>query len=498
MSDDEAKKRAGGSDERVVTPAHTPPDGASTTATWQGDGDGALTYVATAGWTVLRAEEAPTAEVFSVSYVADTAADRPVTFVFNGGPGAASAYLHVGVAGPLRVAFPDDGTLPPAPARVIDNPQSWLAFTDLVFIDPVGTGFSRLLPPKDGEDAKADRYYRPKSDLAAMGQFISRWLTANRRWDAPVLLAGESYGGYRVGRLARRLQEDVGVGLVGIVLISPALELDMLSGTDYDVLGWVDRLPTMAMAAHHHGRCRVDGDLTAVTDAASAFATGPYASYLLRGAGADPQEREATLDRLADLLGLAPELVRRHRGRISIETFARELLRDERRVLGLYDATVTAVDPFPDRHPYPGPDPTLAGTAHVFTTAVNHVLRDWLGVTTEREYTLLNMDVNTAWKPDEDTHALEIASGASDDLRHGLALNPHLRAVLVNGRHDLATPWPTTRRVRDLLHLDPATAGRVTTAVYDGGHMFYTRETSRRAFTADVAALVRDATAAAG
>jgi carboxypeptidase C (cathepsin A) len=132
----------------------------------------------------------------------------------------------------------------------------------------------------------------------------------------------------------------------------------------------------------------------------------------------------------------------------------------------------------------------------VFTTAANHVLRDWLGVTTEREYTLLNMDVNKAWKPDADTHALELSAGASDDLRYGLALNPHLRALLVHGRHDLVTPWATTQRVRDLLDLDPATAGRVTTAVYDGGHMFYTRDASRRAFTADVAALVDAATSA--
>jgi carboxypeptidase C (cathepsin A) len=494
---EETQQPAGGDDARVVTPAHTPPEGASTTATWRPDDGAALDYTATAGWTVLRAEEAPTAEVFSVSYVADADEARPVTFVFNGGPGAASAYLHVGVAGPLRVDFPTDGRLPSAPARVVDNADSWLAFTDLVFIDPVGTGFSRLLPPKEGDkDADTERYYRPSSDLAAMGQFISRWLTTNRRWDAPVLLAGESYGGYRVGRLARRLQQDVGVGLVGVILISPALELDMLAGTDYDVLAWVDRLPTMAAAAHHHGRSRVDGDLAAITSAAVAFATGPYASLLLRGASADPDEREATLGTVGDLLGLDGNIVRRHRGRVRIDTFARELLRDERRVLGLYDATVTAIDPFPDRDPYPGPDPTLAGTAHVFTTAVNHVLRDWLGVTTEREYTLLSMDVNKAWKPDDDTHALELSSGASDDLRYGLALNPHLRALLVHGQHDLVTPWATTQRVRDLLDLDPATAGRVTTAVYDGGHMFYTREASRRAFTADVAALVVAATSA--
>lgn len=486
--------------DRVVTPTHEPPAGAETAASWVGPDGATLDYTASAGWVVLRDGETPTAEVFSVSYV--VAADdggaglrhRPVMFVFNGGPGAASAYLHVGVAGPRTVAFGEDGAILPAPAQVVDNPDSWLAVADLVFIDPVGTGFSRLLPAGDDEEREQDRYYRPKADLAAMGQFIARWLTDHGRWDAPVLLAGESYGGYRVGRMARTLQADVGVGLAGIVLISPALEIDALGGSDYDVLAWIDRLPTMALAALHHGRGRVSGDVEEVTAAALDFARGPYVRLLLRGAGLPDDERAATLALLGDLLGLDPAVVERHRGRVPVPVFARELLRDERRLLGIYDATVTTIDPFPDRDPSPGPDPTLVGLDHVFTTGANHVVRDWIGVSTQRDYVLLSMEVNAAWKPDEDTHALQLVDGASDDLRYGLSLNPHMQTLIVHGRHDLVTPWATTRRLLDLLHLDEGARGRIATAVYDGGHMFYTRAASRRSFTADVTALVERAT----
>ncbi len=218
----------------------------------------------TSGWTVLRKEDKPLAEVFSTSYVATTTdAARPVTFVFNGGPGASSAYLHVGLVGPRRVDIPADGTMPVPPPRLVHNDESWLAFTDLVFIDPVGTGFSRLIdpPPGQGKDDAADphEYFSTARDLQAMCEFIRRWLSDNSRWGAAVLIAGESYGGYRVGRLTRLLQET-GVVLSGSILISPALEPAHLSTFfgwgDYNIVPWIDVLPTMAAAAAHHGRSR--------------------------------------------------------------------------------------------------------------------------------------------------------------------------------------------------------------------------------------------------
>jgi carboxypeptidase C (cathepsin A) len=488
---------------------HEPPQGAETTATWTAGGV-TIDYAASAKWLVLRKKDKPAAEIFSVSYVASSGdADRPVTFVFNGGPGASSAYLHVGAVGPQRVAFPPDGTLPPMPPRLVQNEESWLAFTDLVFVDPVGTGFSRVIEPekKDGDKPGDDKkkgdatdpkeYFGYKRDLESLCEFMGRWLSSNGRWGSPVLIAGESYGGYRVGRLVRMLQETAGIGLNGAILISPALEISTLASTDYDVLGWVDLLPTMAAAAAHHGRSRAFDAGTALDDVlheAEEFATGDFTAFLTRGASMPTAERERILTRLADLLGLAYDIVSRAEGRITIRVFSRELLRDERKVLGLYDATITATDPFPDRESFGGPDPTLSGIGAAYTMAINRQLRSEIGVETDREYTLLSYEVNAAWKDDAEAHFFVPPVGATDDFRYGMSLNPHMKAFITHGRFDLVTPYYASDRLRNLMRLDPAMADRLTVRHFGGGHMFYAWEASRRDFAAAIASFVADAT----
>jgi carboxypeptidase C (cathepsin A) len=498
---------------RAPKPDHEPPPGAEASATWSGAGV-SINYTVSANWTVLRKDDQPVAEIFSVSYLADAdggADARPLTFIFNGGPGASSAYLQMGVVGPTRVAFPPDGTLPAMPPRLVENEESWLAFTDLVFVDPVGTGFSRVIDPdagaaKDsaekqgrenpGETDRAREFFGYKRDLESLCEFVGRWLSRTRRWGSPVFVAGESYGGYRVGRLVRMLQETAGVGLSGAILISPALELGALSPGDYDALGWIDTLPTMALAAVHHGRSRAFAAGTAaegVQRETEAFATGDYASFLARGASVPASERERILARLADLIGLPVELVTRVEGRISITRFVRELLRDERRVLGLYDATITTVDPFPDRERFEGADPTLAGFAPAFSTAINRQLRREIGVETDREYIVLSYEVFQAWRNDAPEHFFVPPVGATDDLRYGMSLNPHMKAFITHGRYDLVTPYYATDRLRNLMRLDPQVADRLTVRHFDGGHMFYAWERSRRAFTEAIAAFVADA-----
>ena len=401
---------------------HRAPEGADTEGRWPGP-QGPVEYTAHAHWVVLRRKEKPAAEMFSVSYLA-TGSDpeRPVTFLFNGGPGASSAFLHVGAVGPRRVAFPADGSLPAMPPRLVDNEASWLAFSDLVFVDPVGTGFSRVVEPKEKKDENgADKgdapgskpgdpkeYFGQKRDLESLCEFAGRWLSRHDRWGSPVFIAGESYGGYRVARLVRMLQEDTGIGLNGAILISPALEIAGLFGNDYDIGGWVDRVPTMAAAALHHGRARAAAGastrrkgrrtpgLDAVLAEAEDFASGDYARFLARGAAMPEGERNAIFERLAALIGLPADIVQRSEGRVPIDTFARELLRDERKVVGVYDSTITATDPFPDRPSGSGPDPTLAGITPAYTMGINRLLRGELGVDTDREYTLLSMEVNQA------------------------------------------------------------------------------------------------------
>jgi carboxypeptidase C (cathepsin A) len=489
-------------------PDHVPPAGAETTGTW-GRGRKAIQYTATARWTVLRKKEKPAAEIFSVSYVAEgDGRSRPLTFVFNGGPGAASAFLHMGAVGPQRVEFPPDGTLPKVPAPLVENESSWLAFSDLVFVDPVGTGFSRVVEPNtkaDGkEGAKPDdgatdpkEYFGYKRDLESLCEFMSRWLSENGRWGSPVFIAGESYGGYRVGRLARQLQETAGIGLNGAILISPALEITSLVPTDYDTLGWVDRVPTMTAAALHHGRSRAfrrGTSLEKALRAAEEFATDEYTIFLTRGAALPAKERTRILSRLADLIGLPLDVVIRAEGRIAIQRFVRELLRDERKVVGLYDTTITATDPFPDRDEFGWPDPTLSGISPAYTTAVNRVLRSEIGVETDREYALLSYEVFTSWKNDAEAHAFAPPPGATDDFRYGMALNPHMHAFITHGQYDLVTPYYTSDRLRNLMKLDPQMADRLTVQHYGGGHMFYAWETSRRAFRDAIASFVANAT----
>ena len=488
-------------------PDHEPPAGAETSARWTG-GAKPLDYTATAKWLVLRKKEKPSAEIFSVSYVAEGGDQkRPVAFVFNGGPGASSAYLHMGAVGPQRVAFPANGTLPTLPPQLVQNESSWLSWADLVFVDPVGTGFSRIIEkdaekkdekPAEGEKPDPNEYFGQKRDLESLCEFMARWLSENDRWGSPVFIAGESYGGYRVGRLVRMLQEETGIGLNGAILISPALELTDLNGDDYGVVQWVDLLPTMAAGASFHGRSRAFASGTPLADVfagAEEFASGDYATFLIRGASLGAPERERTLGRLADLLGLPPELVTRAEGRISPIVFVRELLRDEQKVLGFYDVSITATDPFPDRPEHSAPDPTLAGISPAYTAAVNRQLRSEIGVRTDREYRLLSLEVNQAWKEDTQRHFFAPPEGATDSFRYGMALNPHMRAFLTHGRYDMATPYYASDRLRNLMRLDPDTTGRLTVRHFEGGHMFYAWEESRRGFTAAIEEFVAGALA---
>ena len=461
-----------------------------------------LEFEATASWMVLRKNDKPAAEVFSVAYIVG-ARDRPVTFVFNGGPGASSAYLHMGTVGPSRVAFPADGTIPATPVQLVENEASWLAFTDLVFIDPVGTGFSRVIESDGDDDKKKNKdapepkeYFGIKRDLEAMAEFISRWLSENKRWGSPVFVAGESYGGFRVAKLVRMLQESTGIGLNGAILISPALEFQTLTSSDYDVLAWIDMLPTMALSAAHHGRSRAfdrNADQEEIRSQAEDFATGEYAKFLTRGASMPMDERAAVIERLADLIGLDVEFVERAGGRITFRVFARELLRADRKVVGMYDTTITATDPFPDREPFDGPDPTLAGFSAAFTAAINTMIRSRIGVDTDREYKLLSYEVNADWKVDMQRHALEGALGSTDDFRFGLVLNPHMKALITHGRHDLVTPYYSSDRLRNLMRLEDEVADRLTVRHFNGGHMFYAWESSRAEFTAAIADFVAGA-----
>jgi carboxypeptidase C (cathepsin A) len=475
---------------------------------------GVLPYQAEADWLVLRKREKPVAEIFHVAYLREGVAPeaRPITFVFNGGPGAASAYLHVGALGPRRALFEELGGVPKPPARLVDNRQTWLEFTDLVFVDPVGTGFSRAIPGEPGapaekraepagakldEAAAAEReFYQLERDLESLGEFIQSYLSKHRRWSSPVFVAGESYGGFRAGKLARKLQEGFGVGLNGAILISPALEWVLLDPSDYDVLSWADLFPSLAAAAWRHGRSRAlpaDAALEKVLAEAESFASEELVALLAQGDAQPAERRRRLLARTADYLGLPAELVARSGGRIRPSLFCRELLRETRQVCGMYDALVTALDPFPDRDEHEGPDPTLYAIERVFTGAINTHLRSGLGLETERDYRLLSMDVNQAWKVDLKQHAFERQVGATDDLRYALALNPHMKVFITHGYYDLVTPYFASKRLVENMKLADAQRQSIRLCCFEGGHMFYTRDASREAFTVAIREFFRSA-----
>ncbi len=535
---------------------HKLPEGATSTHTIELGGK-RLDYIARADWIPIRRREKTIAEMFHVAYVlADSdPTERPITFVFNGGPGAASAYLHMGAVGPKRAVFNDDGTPPAPPARIEDNNESWLAFSDLVFIDPIGTGFSRAVDeesaagsgggerndPDDGDrrearaaghggyeearairdlvggsggDAGGDRpaksgkkpeeeFFGLKRDLESLCEFIRSFLSRHGRWRSPAFIAGESYGGYRVGKLARLLQERYGVGLNGALLISPALEFHTLDRSDYDVLPWIDALPSYSLAATVHGKqsaVEISGTphseaaVASVREAAERFAARDLPALLTLGDTLPERERGRVYARLARLTGLPREFVARKAGRIGIRAFARELLRESRRVLGLYDASVGIIDPYPDREQYEGPDATLMAIDRVFSAGINTQLRENIGLKSERDYHLLSFDVNKAWKVDYERHALESHIGATDDLRYGIQLNPHMHVRISHGIYDLVTPYYASERLAANMKLDDAARARVSLRHYPGGHMFYTWQQSRAAFTRDVAAFYRAAT----
>ncbi len=467
-------------------------------------------YRAECGWLVLRKNEKPAAEMFYSYYELEEPEPtlRPITFVFNGGPGAASAYLHVGALGPRRVLFSERGTPEPPPVRLVDNEDTWLHFSDLVFVDPIGTGFSRHIPKESTADGSESRkqqseeenpskeYWKITRDLESLSEFITSFLSEHNRWESPAFIAGESYGGFRVAKLSRLLQESYGVGLNGAILISPALEFSLLDSSDYDVLPWIDLVPSMAAAAHHHGRNRAvasEATESQARAAAESFVTGELVTVLVRGASEASRARKRVLARLAAHTGLPRAKVELAGGRVSAGLFSRELLRDQGLICGLYDSTITTPDPFPARERYEGPDPTLRSIEPIFASGINAHLRRTLQVDTERRYHLLSMEVNKGWQIDIERHALESQIGASDDLRYGMSLNPAMKVRITHGVYDLVTPYFASDRIAASLNLNDQLAENLSLRHYSGGHMFYAWDESRSSFSEDIAQFYENA-----
>lgn len=438
-------------------------------------GERHLGYTATAGTLPLTGAKAEvTANVFFVAYTLDAGgADRPVTFVFNGGPGAASAYLHLGGLGPRVVNFIADGSAPLQPVTLADNPDAWLDFTDLVFVDPVATGYSRSAAgSEDGDKA----FFGVDKDAGALADFMRLYLTRTGRSLAPVFLTGESYGGFRAALLADRLSSG-GMGVKGVVLISPALELSMLRGNAYALLPVALALPSIA-ATHLERRDGVQGSLDNLREV-ERFARSRYLVHMAAGLKGDPE-----IDRLlAGYTGLAPGVINGQHSRVSVRTFTREYEKSGERVLSRYDATVNA--PVPRRSDVRF-DPILDRAVTVLAPAFAQYARTELGYRTDLEYRLLNREVSGRWDFGTSPTRQGFA-GALDDLQKARARNPALGVLVTHGYTDLVTPYGVSQYLID--QLAPIDKARpVELKVYRGGHMMYLRPASRRALTEDARA----------
>ena len=433
-----------------------------------------LKYTVTVGSLPVRDEKGNVvAEVVYTAYT--TGGDRPVTFALNGGPGSSSVYLNLGAIGPKRVAFGAEGDHPSDPASLHDNPGSWLPFTDLVFIDPVGTGFSRALV----DDKKAtELFYSTDTDIKYLSRIVYDWLVKNRRLQSPKYLVGESYGGFRGPRMTEYLQTQLGVAMKGLVLVSPYLD-----GSDYDdgsvsPLPWMLTLPSIA-AAHLEREHQLTAQAMApVID----YTRGEYAVDLMRGRS-DPQATERVIGKVTALTGLDPLFVRRSGGRIETQAYLREVYRAEGKLGSRYDSNVTAWDPFPYAPRQQTGDPILNGIVAPTTTAMVDFVTRTVGWNYDGRYYALNYDVNKLWHEDDDAK-----EGSVQQLRESVANDPGLRVLIVHGWDDLSCPFMASVLIVDQMPAmgDPT---RVQVKEYPGGHMFYSRPDSQTALLQDVKAL---------
>jgi len=444
-----------------------------------------LTFTATAGSIPVRdAKGAVLSDVAFVAYQLEDAnrQTRPVTFVFNGGPGMASGWLQVGAVGPWRVVLRDDPGQPAAPPAPVPNADTWLDFTDLVFIDPPGTGFSTI---RDDDEARK-RLWSVTGDAVALASVIRRWLDRNNRSVAPHFLLGESYGGFRVPRIARALQSDQGVAVAGMVLLSPLLDAHDESGFT-DPFGWVDRLPSEVAAAR-----ALKGPVTRAGLAdVEQYAATDYLTDLLRG------ERDgAALDRMAArvaaLTGFDPALVRRYDGRLDVDVFLHELQRARGLVGSRYDATIGDPDPFPHRLLDGYPDPVLEGFKAPVTSAMVAIYHDMLQWHPKTTYRLENDNAVRQW---DWGHGMGRPESISF-LQAAMSLEPRMRVLIGHGMFDLVTPYFTDVLIQRTLPDNEA--DRVSLAVYPGGHMFYSQDASRAALYRDAQALYAGVSRPAG
>ena len=425
----------------------------------------------------------PECAVFTTAYLArdSDARSRPVCFAFNGGPGSSSIWLQFGALGPKRVVIGDDGSMPPPPYAVQDNPLSWLQQADLVFVDPSHTGYSVAA----GDEVRK-KVLSVDGDVQALAEVVKRWLARHRRFNSPVFLAGESYGTTRGAALADRLQTE-GVPLAGLILVSCAMDLQTLVFAPGNDLPFALFLPAFAAVAQYHGKLQgsLAGSGEAAREAAEAFVRQEYVAALHAGHRLSGGERQRLAGRIAELTGLSRGFVEEQNLRVSDQAFFFELLRDRGLIVGRLEARATGPMAATRRREWEF-DPGIEALAGPYAMAAQAWFAE-IGLPTDRRYEILSEDVHKQWNWNRGEARGNGYANTTPDFARALRRNPHLKVFVASGLYDLGTPYSATDHTLAQLDLGQAERERITHRYYGAGHMMYTREADLRQLQADLA-----------
>jgi carboxypeptidase C (cathepsin A) len=447
-----------------------------------------LKYTATAGMLPIKNAEGETeANIFFMAYTLDSPPPRrPLMFSFNGGPGSSSVWLHLGAIGPKRVKLHADGSMPAPPFQLEDNQNTWLDQTDLVFIDPVGTGYSRAAKKELGK-----KFWSVRGDIESVGEFIRLYLTRYERWSSPLFLVGESYGTTRAAGLSGYL-EDHGIALNGIVLVSTVLNFETLEFTRGNDLPYVLYLPSYTATAWYHKKLPPDlqENLEKALGEAEQWASEDYAAALAKGDQLTLAERQEVIDRLARYTGLKKSYIENANLRVRQGEFCKELLRDQKRTVGRLDSRFLGIDAsgVSERPDY---DPSEAAVRPPFTATFNNYVRTELGYKSDSEYYILGGGIG--FRQWEWGSAAEGFPDVSPSLRSAVVKNRYLKVFVASGYFDLATPFFATQYTLHHLGIDPTLLGNISTGEYDAGHMMYISDDSLAKLKHDVSAFLENA-----
>jgi carboxypeptidase C (cathepsin A) len=447
-----------------------------------------LHYSVTAGYLTMRDESGkPRANMFYVAYRKDSPdidlAKRPITFLFNGGPGAAAVWLHLGAVGPRKVQLDERGIPLGPPHALIENPSTWLDVSDLVFIDPVNTGYSRAV-----EGVKPEEFFGLQNDVHSVGEFIRVYITRNHRWPSPKFLAGESYGTTRAAALSDFLL-DHGIDLNGIVFISSVLDFATLSESQSNDLPFIVYLPSYASVAFHFKKLNPDlmQDRAKTLHAAEEFALTDYPAALAKGDSLQGEARQAVIQKLADFTSLPPDLIDRNRLRIDLSTFRKRLLYNERKVIGRFDGRIVVDDPNPASED-PEIDPSLSDYFATYMADICTYLSDKLKFESDLTYEVLNAGRVQPWSFGGEGH--QGYMDVSRSLASAMNQNPRMKVMFASGYQDLATPYFATDYTISHMQLPASLRPNITRKMYEGGHMLYHVQASLEQLKSDVAAFM--------